>query len=138
MKKVIWILIILAVIFLIFGYLYSKGYIHTQWQWLAAILAAAAGPFEFLRQMFTGETITTKKIEEIQQKRKKVVGQHRVQYDQIIKQKEQRIKELEAQVARLEDKVDQLELELQNVDKEVENYEVPEIQQEFINYFGEE
>ena len=138
MKKVIWFLIILIVIFLIFGYLYHKGYIHTSWQWLAAILAGAAGPFEFLRQMFTGETITEKKIIEIQEKRKKRVKQHRVQYDQIIKQKESRIRELEAQVDRLQDKVDSLELQLQSVDKETENLTVPEIQEEFIKYYGEE
>ena len=136
MKTWMWILLGLIVVFLFLGYLYDQGLINTNWQWLSIILAAAAGPFEFLRKVFKGDSISTKKLMEKQSLRQAEVLKHRQVYDKIIERKEKRIQELEAQVMALEDELDRLELELKNVDEEVDQMDLSELQDEFINEYG--
>ncbi len=137
MKK-IWIFLGIILILLIVGYLYSQGYIKTSWQWLSAILAGLAGPFEFIRRSLTGENKKTEELLKRQQQRRQRVRQHRERYDAIIRQKEQRIQELEAQVQQLEDQIDRLKLEYQQVDSQVNQMDTQELQEEFIKYYGDE
>jgi TolA-binding protein len=136
-----WFLIGLGIILLLFfvGYLYSKGYIHTNWQWLAAILAALAGPTQFISNLLSG---TNKKAESIlkrQNNRIEIEKKHRVIYDNAIHQKEQRIQELEAQLASMQQKIDSLELEQQQVADDINNInDVEKLQDEFMQAYGDE
>ncbi len=136
MKKWIWILIILTIIFFILGWLYQQGYIKTNWQWLSIILAAAAGPFEFLRKASSGQTTTTKNILQRQLNRQDLIKKHDEYYRIIIEQKEKKIQQLQAQVNILQDKIDKLELEKNQVNNQVEQMDLDQLKDSFIDEFG--
>ncbi|MBN2663843.1 MAG: hypothetical protein JXR68_09360 [Bacteroidales bacterium] len=137
-KKWLWIVIILIVVLLFFGFLYSKGLINVKWQWLAVILAGAAGPFRFFSNLFSGKSVRSNQFVQSHQDRIDATKQHRIVYDQAIQEKEEKIKELEVQVNVLEQKIDDLELSQQQVHDQVSNMNDDDLQDAFLNLYGDE
>lgn len=137
-KKWLWIVIILIVVLLFLGFLYSKGLINVKWQWLTVILAAAAGPFKFFSNLFSGKSVRSNRYVQSHQNRIDAAKQHRMVYDQAILEKEEKIKELEAQVNVLEQKIDDLELSQQQVHDQVSNMNDDDLQDAFLNLYGDE
>ncbi len=136
-----WFLIGFGIILLLFfvGYLYSKGYIHTNWQWLAVILAALAGPTQFVSNWLSKTNKKADTILKRQTNRIELEKKHRVVYDNAIQQKEQRIRELEAELATMQQKIDSLELQQQQVEDNINNItDVNELQDEFMQAYGDE
>ena len=134
-----WIGIIIILLLGVLGYLYHKGLIHTSWQWLTIILAAAAAPFKLLTSIFTDPKKQIEKIQKQQQARIAGEQQHRITYDQVIIEKEKRIRELEAKVNQLEDQIDQYELQKQSTKQEImTTNDVETLSDEFMQAYGDE
>jgi len=138
-NKLLWAVIIIIVILLVLGFLYSQGLIHVKWEWLAIILAGLAAPFKLISNFLSGKSVKTQKILDSHVSRIQEEQKHRVAYDQTIKQKEERIIELEAEVASLEEKIDNIELQQQQVKKQVNQMtDIDDLQNAFIDAYGDE
>ena len=142
MKKIMIILGLIALL-LIVGYLYNKGVIKTDWQWLTIILAALAGPYKLIE-----DSMKTKKkgagkgrgmAHRILQQQLDVEKQEaiiRQQYEALLKQKELEIQDLKAKLQKLQDQLEQLQLESKQIESHVQSMSLDEEAQEFRDYFG--
>ncbi len=138
MKKVFWIILVLVLIMLILGFLYSQGVIKVKWQWLAVILAAFAGPFNFLSNFFSGRNVKTDKLLKSQKLDMERLRKRREMYEVYQKQKNERIDELEAEVVKLKNEVTDLEFELKQKKKEVNNMtDINELQDAFMEAYND-
>lgn len=140
MKNSKWFIIgiIIILILTVLGYAYYKGWIHTSWQWLTAILAALAGPFEMIATLF-GKNKKLENIIKNSTTRKQTEINHRLVYDNIIQKKEQRIQELQAQVNKQQDQIDSLDLNYKEIDKKYQNEtDITTLQNQFLDAYGDE
>lgn len=115
------VVIIVLVVLLALGFMYSKGLIHVKWQWLAVILAGLAGPFKFLSSLFSKQNNRITQIQQQQAQRIQNEQLHRQQYDQQIHDKDERIKNLESQVLKMQDQMQQLETQKQQTEVKINN-----------------
>ncbi len=138
-KKWLWIGLIIVLALFLIGFLYSKGIIKTNWQWLTIILAAIAAPIQFISNWLSGKNVRVNKILKNQSTRIQQEQTHRLAYDQAIQQREQKIKDLEAQVNLLEDKVDNLELQKKEIKNNVNQMtDTTDLQDAFMEAYGDE
>ena len=138
-KKWFWIGIVIVLALFLIGFLYSKGIIKTNWQWLTIILAAIAAPIQFISNWLSGKNVRVDKILKNQSSRIQQEQTHRIAYDQAITQREQKIKDLEAQVNVLEDKVDSLELQKKEAVTNVNQMtDINNLQDAFMEAYGDE
>lgn len=112
--------------------------INVKWQWLATILVVAAGPFKFIANLFGSNSARTNKIMQDHYDRIDDAKNHRMVYDQAIKEKEDQIKELEAEVNVLEQKIEDLELSQQQIHNQVNNMDDNQLEDAFLNLYGDE
>lgn len=139
MKKIFWIIIILIVIFLVLGFLYSQGIINVKWQPLAMILAAFAAPFTFLTNFLSGKSVRTNKILEDQKKSMDKLKNRREKYEVFLEEKNQRIEELKAEVVKLKDDIDKQELEMKEKENQINNMsDIEELQDAFMEGYIDE
>lgn len=130
---------ILIVIFLILGFLYSQGLIKVKWQFLAMVLAAAAAPFNLLKNYLSGGSVKTDKILERQRNRVEQEKKRRAQFDIYSKEKDAKISELEAEVVVLKDEISNIELEAEQNKKEVNDMtEIEDLQNAFMEGYSDE
>lgn len=130
--------IIIIILLAVLGYAYYKGWIHTSWQWLAAILAGLAGPFQFIANLF-GKNQKIENLIKNSTDRKLSEQQHRLVYDNIIQQKEKRIQELQAEVNKMQNQIDSLELNYKEIDKKYQNEnDINTLQNQFLDAYGDE
>lgn len=138
-NKLLWIFIGIIVLLLIVGFLYSQGLINVKWQWLTVILAALAAPFQLIASLFSSPN---KKIIELQNRQQQRIAeeqQHRLQYDNILREKDQKIKELEITINKMKDRISELELQKQEKEKEIQNINDPQkLQELFIQAYEDE
>ncbi len=142
MKKIYFILGLLALL-LIVGYLYNKGVIKTDWQWLTIILAALAGPYKLiedsLKEKGKRHGRGKGKAQQILMRQLQIEKEEAVlrqQYEALLKQKELEIEELRAKLQKLQDQLEQLQLERKQIESEVQSMTLEEKSQEFSDYFG--
>jgi len=140
MKNSKWFIIgfIIILLLVVLGYAYYKGWIHTDWQWLTVILAALAGPFYFISNIF-GKNRKLENIIKNSTTRKQNEVDHRMVYDNVIKQKEQRIQQLEAEVNQLQTKIDSLDLQYKTIEQKYNNEtDVTTLQNQFLDAYEDE
>jgi peptidoglycan hydrolase CwlO-like protein len=139
MKKWFWIILIIIVIFLILGFLYSEGLIKVKWQFLAMVLAAAAAPFNLIKNYLAGGTGKTDKILERQKDRVDKEKKRRARFDVYMKQKDEKINELESEVVVLKDEISNTELEIEQNEKDINNMtEIEDLQNAFMEGYSDE
>lgn len=130
---------ILIVIFLILGFLYSQGLIKVKWQFLAMVLAAAAAPFKLLKNYLSGGSVKTDEILKRQKDRVEQEKKRRAQFNIYSQKKDARISELEAEVVVLKDKISNTELETEQNKKEVNNMtDIEDLQNAFMEGYSDE
>ena len=139
MKK-IYVILGIIVLLLIVGYLYNKGVIKTDWQWLTIILAALAGPYKLIEDSLKdrGKQRVTK-AQQILARQVEIEKQEAVlrqQYEALLKQKELELEELRARLQKLEDQLEQLQLERKEIQSQVKSLSLEDKAQEFNDYFG--
>ncbi len=140
MKKVFWVLIILVVIFLVLGFLYSQGIIkQISWQPLAVIFAAAAAPFTFLKNFFSGRSIRTDKILKEQQNSMNRLNRRKENFEVYMRVKDQRIKELEAEVIKLKDDINNMQMDMKDRENQINGMsDIGELQDAFMEGYTDE
>ena len=139
MKKWFWIILVLLVIFLILGYLYSQGLINVKWQFLSMILAGFAAPFTILKRFLSGGNSKANKI--ITRHRDRVVQENnrRAKFDAYVAQKDKRIQDLEAEIVILENDVENIEREIIDKEESIDNMtEIEELQNAFMEGYTDE
>lgn len=136
MKKWIIVLIAIAAVFLIVGFLYDQGLLNVEWQWLAVIIAAVAGPYQALKNFFSGGSAKTEAILKRNEVTKIEEAQHREEYDKLIDEKKVEIENLQKDIDLLDTKVKLLEEKKKNINKEVDEMDSDEIQEELLKRFG--
>jgi len=115
-----WIAIIVIVVLLIIGFLYSQGIIKVRWQWLAIILGVLAAPFQLIASIF-GQN---KKIAQIMGQRETRIKNeqiHRQIYDAQLKEKDEKIRQLQNQVMKMQDQIEKLEMQKKEKEVEINN-----------------
>ena len=142
MKK-IYIILGLVALLLLVGYLYNKGVIKTDWQWLTVILAALAGPYKLIEDSLKAKKKGAGKgkgrAQQILMRQLEVEKEEaiiRQQYEALLKQKEMQLEELRAKLQKLQDQLEQLQLERKQIESEVQSMSLEDKAQEFTDYFG--
>lgn len=137
MKRLLILLGVLIVVFLIFGFLVDQGYVQNiEWQWLAVVAAAAAGPYKAIRNIFSFDKDVTAKILDKQEKTREIEKIHRIEYDQTITEKKMHIESLSKEIEVLEKKLDIIEERKKNVRSQVRKMSTEEKIQEAQDLWG--
>ncbi|MCF8308566.1 MAG: DUF724 domain-containing protein [Bacteroidales bacterium] len=137
-KNIIITLIVIAVVILGLGYLYTEGYINTDWEILTIILGALAIPYKYLRNRFRGFAGGYEKIDRIieqQDERKKGEKKHREEYDKKIREKELRIQLLEEKLEKIDSRIENMEMKKEDVSREVKNMDEEKLKNTFEESF---
>ncbi|MBN2892270.1 MAG: hypothetical protein JXL97_10405 [Bacteroidales bacterium] len=139
MKKLFWIIIIVLVIFLILGFLYSQGVINVKWQPLAMILAAFAAPFTFISNFLKGKSVRTDKILKQQKDSMDNLNNRKAKFDVYMKAKDTRIQNLEAEIIKLKDDISNTELQIKEKKQEVNQMtDINDLQNAFMEGYTDE
>jgi len=136
LKKWLFVIIGIALLFLIVGFLYDQGLLNVKWQWLAVIIAVVAGPFQALKNFFTGGTSKVDSILARNEQTKAEELEHRAVYDKMIEEKKIEIEALQKDIDLLDTKVQLLEEKKKNINKEVDDMSSDEVQDELNKRFG--
>ncbi len=139
MKKWFWIILIIILVFLVLGFLYSQGLINVRWQFLAMILAGFAAPFTIIKNFLAGGNSKTNKL--IQRHKDRVTQENlrRDEFDAYIAQKDKKIQDLEAEIVVLENDVENIELEIVDNEEKVNNMtEIDDLQNAFMEGYTDE
>ncbi len=142
MKKIYFILGLIALL-LIVGYLYNKGVINVEWQWLSVILAALAGPYKLIQDSMKskkkGSGRGQGKAHQILMRQLEIEKEEailRQQYEALLKQKELELQELRAKLQKLQDQLEELQLERKQIETQVQSMSLEEKAKDFTDYFG--
>lgn len=144
MKK-LYVFLGIILLVLIVGYLYNKGIIKTDWQWLTVLLAGAAGPYKLIEDSLKekkkgqGRGQGQGKAHQILMRQIQIEKEEAVlrqQYEAMLKQKEMQIEDLRAKLQKLQDQLDQLKLERKQIEAQVQSMSMQDKAQEFTDYFG--
>jgi flagellar capping protein FliD len=139
MKK-IYVFLGIITLLLIVGYLYNKGLIKVDWQWLSIILAALAGPYKLIEDSLRSKGAKkATKAQQILARQVDVEKQEAIliqQYDALLKRKDLEIEDLRARLQKLEDQLEQLQLERKQIQSQVESMSLEDKAQQFSDYFG--
>lgn len=138
MKKWIIIIGIILLALIVIGVLYDKGYMQFKWSTLSMIVAALAGPYQFIKNKFFNANSATQLQELLENNAQAKINdvEHRKEYDAKIAEKENKIKQLENQVTTLDNKLQELESEEANISTEVRAMTSAEIEAEFEKIYG--
>ncbi len=138
MKKWIIIIGIILLVLIVVGVLYDKGYLQFKWSTMSMIVAALAGPYQFIKNKFFNSNSASQLQELLENNAQAKINdiEHRKEYDAKIAEKETKIKELENQVNTLDNKLQALESEEANVSAEVKAMTSAEIEAEFEKIYG--
>lgn len=135
--RIIGIVLGLAVILAIIGYLQSEGIIpEFKWQGLTMLAAGLAGPIKLLVKSFGGKM---KYVDELEEKHAKIREDeviHRQQTDSEILAKETKIKELNSKINTLDNKINTIKEKQSQIPGEIENMTDEEKQNEAIKVWG--
>ncbi len=137
-KRIIIIALIIAVIVLALGFLFTEGYIEPKWQTLTIILGALAIPYQFLKNKFSDFGNKYKEIETLANRaeaRKSAEAVHRESTDQKIREQELRLKLLEERLRNLDTSIENIELKREKVTREVKNMDENELKDAFEKRF---
>ncbi len=141
MKKWIYIIIILAVLFFVIGFLNEQGYLNVKWQWLAVAISLLSGPYKLVMNWIRGQGKGSSDIKDILAKNeqtKKEEQVHRVEYDKQIDEKKTKIDELQKDIDLLDTKIQLLEEKKKNIDKNVDGMNINETKNAFNEIYGNE
>lgn len=137
-SKWFWIAIIIILVLLLIGFLYSQGIIKVRWQWLAVILGVLAAPFQLVASIF-GQNKKIAKILQQRDTRIKNEQIHRQQYDAQLKEKDDRIKQLQNEVIKMQDQVETLDMQKKEKEVEIKNInDVNKLQDLFTQAYEDE
>ncbi len=137
-KNIIITLIVIIVLLLGIGYLYTEGYIDTDWEILAIILGTLAIPYKYLRNRFRnfgGNYEEIDRIVERQDKRLEEEAEHREQFDSKIREKELKIQLLEEKLEKIDSRIQNMELKREKISGEVSRMDEEELKNEFEKHF---
>lgn len=137
MRHWIIILVIIAVAFVVIGYLQDQGYLDVEWQALAMFFAAIAGPYKFVKNKLSKSNNKVDRILEENEKIKTEEKLHREVYDVEINQRKEKISEIESEIEVLDNKLIDLEKKKQKVEKEVNSMDSDQVKNEFLDLYGE-
>lgn len=130
--------IIIIVVLLLVGFLYSQGIIKVRWQWLAVILGVLAAPFQLVASIL-GNNKKISKILEQRGTRIKNEQIHRQQYDAQLKEKDEKIKQLQNEVIKMQDQLETLEMQKKEKEVEINNInDVNKLQNLFTQAYEDE
>lgn len=139
MKK-LWIIILVVVVLLaVVGFLYDQGYFEgITWQPLAMVLAAVAGPFQFIKQKLTSGN-SEKRIQESLEEYNRIKEQELqeiAENEQKIRDSEDRLRQLRQQELEMQERMVELQKENEQIDAEVDSMEVDELREGLGKAFG--
>jgi len=135
MKTWIYVVIGLAITFLVVGYLNDQGLLNVKWQWLAVAISLLSGPFKLVKNWLSGNS----KVDSILDKNKQTKleeATHRETYDKDIEAKKAKIEALQKDIDLLDTKIQLLDEKKKNVDTEVKNMSLDETKNEFNEIYG--
>lgn len=137
-KNILITLLVLVVLLLGIGYLYTEGYINTNWEFLTIILGLLAIPYKYLRNRFRSFSGTYDEIDRIVERQDtRVEGEksHREEFDTKIREKELRIQLLEEKLEKIDSRIQNMEMKKEKVSGEVDNMDEEELKNTFEKYF---
>ncbi|MCF8231652.1 MAG: hypothetical protein K9J27_05625 [Bacteroidales bacterium] len=137
-KNIIITLIVIAAILLGVGYLYTEGYINTDWEILTIILGALAIPYKYLRNRFRDFAGSYEKIDRIVERQdERITGEkkHREEFDNKIREKELRIQLLEEKLEKIDSRIENMEMKKEDVSREVKNMDEEKLKNTFEELF---
>jgi len=124
-----WVIILLAIVAVLFviGFLYDQGFLRFEWQPLATLMAALAGPFLFLKnKLFDRSSQIMKDKENNYLQMKKEQDKLRMQYEVEIKVREQKIADLEKNIENMKKDYKEVKEERSNIKKEIQDLDIDE------------
>jgi len=137
-KNIVVTVIVIAVLLLGIGYLYTEGYINTDWEILAIILGTLAIPYKYLRNRlrnFAGNYEEIDRIVERQDKRVEEETEHREKFDAKIREKELQIQLMEEKLEKIDTRIQNMELKREKISGEVNRMDEEALKKEFEKHF---
>ena len=137
-KRIIIITLIVALVILVLGFLFTEGYIEPKWQTLTIILGALAIPYQFFKNKLSNFGSKYNEIEALADRaesRKASETKHRESTDQKIREQELRLQLLEERLKSLDTSLENIELKREKVTREVKEMHEDELKDAFENRF---
>lgn len=136
MKKWLIIIGVILLILIVVGALYDAGYLNFEWQPLACIVAAIAGPFQMVKnKLFNGNNTLKELLQQNQEDQAQDIA-HKEEYDKKIQEKETQIQDLERQLDKMDSRLRDLEYKKSDVSNQVSQMDSDEIKRQFEEFYA--
>jgi hypothetical protein len=133
-----WLMIIgitLAALILI-GFLYDQGFMDFKWQGLTMIIAALAGPYQFIKNHILQSSKSTQELIQRQEDIRVQELEHRTDFDIKVKASEDKIKELNKELEMINTRYEILEAKKRNIQSDINKLSIEEKQREAQDLLG--